>query len=222
MTTVSTTDLKRILVASGNPKKLREFQVLLAPLGIKIIDPVEVGGLNDVDEDQPTFAGNALKKARAAAEQSGMVALADDSGLEVDALNGAPGVKSARYSGEPCDDQRNNDRLLSELSEIPEEERGASFVCALALVRPDGEPIAEVVGTAAGQILFERRGENDFGYDPLFQFSEPGFEITGKSFAELTTAEKASVSHRGRAVRKLAEHLANLNRRETTSSPEQQ
>ena len=204
----SMTRVDRILVASGNPKKLREFTVLLAPLGIDVVDPVEVGGLDEVDEDQPSFAGNALKKARVAAERSGLIALADDSGLEVDALHGAPGVLSARYAGVPCDDARNNEKLLQELKNVPEEDRSARFVCALALVAPDGEVLCEVEGTTNGRILTEARGTRDFGYDPLFQFSEPGFPISGKSFAEISMNDKASVSHRGRAVRKLAEYLA--------------
>ena len=204
MTIESKTVLKRILLASGNPKKLREFRALLAPSGIEIVDPSEVGGLADVVEDLPTFAGNAQKKARAAAANAGMVALADDSGLEVDALDGAPGVRSARFAGEPCDDERNNEKLLEELKGVASDNRGARFVCALALVSPDGTVLAEVSGTVRGQILFERRGDRDFGYDPLFEFSEPGLAATGRSFAELSTDEKASVSHRGRAVRQLA------------------
>ncbi len=207
MTTENKTELKRILLASGNPKKQREFQLLLAPLGIEIVDPSSVGGLADVDEDRPTFAGNAIKKAQAAAASTGMIALADDSGLEVDALGGAPGVRSARFAGEPCDDDRNNEKLLAELEGVAGEHRGARFVCALALVNSDGTVIAAVEGSVRGQILFERRGDRDFGYDPLFEFAEPGLAVTGRSFAELTTDEKASVSHRGRAVRQLASVL---------------
>ncbi|MFT5285335.1 MAG: XTP/dITP diphosphohydrolase [Planctomycetota bacterium] len=202
------TKVDRILVASGNPKKLREFTVLLAPLGIEVVDPVEFGGLDEVDEDQPTFAGNALKKARIAAEKSGIIALADDSGLEVDALDGRPGVFSARYAGTPCDDAKNNAKLIEELAKVEGEARSARFICALALVTPNGEVLCEVEGTVAGQILTEARGTRDFGYDPLFQFAEPGHPITGKSFAEISMEDKASVSHRGRAVHKLAQYLS--------------
>lgn len=199
--------LDRILIASGNVKKLRELEAMLGPLGIEVVTPDAVGGLDEVDEDQPTFAGNAAKKARAAARKTGMVALADDSGLEVAALDGAPGVRSARFAGEPCDDERNNDALLERLAALGEVDRRARFVCALALATPEGELLFEGEGTSEGEILHERRGDRDFGYDPLFLFTEPGSPVTGKSFAELGPEEKASVSHRGRAVRRLADFL---------------
>src|SRR5262245_6925349 len=200
----------RILIATQNPKKRRELEHLLAPLAIEIVTPADVGGLPPVDEDQPTFALNAAKKAVSAARASGEWALADDSGLEVEALHGAPGVRSARYAGEPAVDARNNAKLLRELAGLPEERRGASFVCALALARPDGTLALEVSGEARGRILDAPRGDGDFGYDPLFLFTEPGFAQTGMGFAELTNTEKSAVSHRGRALRALAEGLAAL------------
>lgn len=196
-----------LLLASGNPKKLRELRAALEGSGIVVRVPAEVGGLRDVLEDAPSFAGNAAKKAGAAARASGMWALADDSGLEVDALGGAPGVRSARFAGEPCDDAANNARLLRELERVPEERRGARFVCALALAAPSGEIALAVEGTARGRILFAPRGDGDFGYDPLFLFTEEGYPQTGRGFAELTPGEKQAVSHRGRALRALRERL---------------
>lgn len=197
----------RLLIATHNTKKRRELEALLAPLGIELITPSEVGDLAAVDEDQPTFAGNAAKKAGHAARASGTWALADDSGLEVAALGGAPGVRSARYAGEPADDARNNAKLLAALAGLPAERRQARFVCALALARPDGSLALEVDGQAQGLILEVPRGDGDFGYDPLFLFAEPGFPQTGRGFAELSGSEKSAVSHRGRALRALVERL---------------
>lgn len=200
----------RLLLASGNPKKLKELTALLGPLGIELVVPSEVGGLEEVVEDRPDFAGNAAKKARSAASAKGMWSLADDSGLEVDHLGGAPGVLSARYAGTHGDDAANNARLLRELAGVPRDQRGARFVCALALARPDGTLAAELQGTCRGVILEEERGTHDFGYDPLFEFAEPGNAVTGRAFAELEAADKAAVSHRGRALRELATLLEDL------------
>jgi len=200
----------RLLIATQNRKKLAELEGLLVPLGIELVTPAAVGGLPAVDEDQQTFALNAAKKARSAARASGLWALADDSGLEVDVLGGEPGVRSARWAGEPADDGRNNARLLTALADVPEARRGARFVCALALARPDGTLAHAVEGQARGRILGAPRGDGDFGYDPLFLFTEPGFAQTGRGFAELTGAEKSAVSHRGRALRSLARRLPAL------------
>jgi XTP/dITP diphosphohydrolase len=199
--------LLRLLLASQNRKKLRELELVLAPLGIEVVTPDALGGLAPVDEDEPTFAGNAAKKARSAASAQATWALADDSGLEVDFLGGAPGVRSARYAGEPADDARNNARLLAELADVPDERRGARFVCALALARPDGTLALEVQGEARGRILHAPRGGGDFGYDPLFLFTEPGHPQTGRAFAELAPDEKSAVSHRGRALGLFAARL---------------
>jgi XTP/dITP diphosphohydrolase len=155
-----------------------------------------------------TFLENARKKACSAARASGRRALADDSGLEVEALGGAPGVRSARFAGPEADDQANNELLLERLRGIPAAGRGARFVCALVLVDPGGRTEFEAVGVAQGRILESPRGERDFGYDPLFLFSEPGFPQSGRSFAELDLPEKEQVSHRGRALTELARHLA--------------
>lgn len=208
------TDAVRILLASGNAKKLRELSLLLSGGDVEFVAPASIGGLPDVVEDRPDFRGNAAKKAVSAALHARMWALADDSGLEVDALGGAPGVLSARFAGAHGDDAANNRVLLERMARVPDSERGARFVCALALARPDGTIALEVEGTARGTILREPRGTHDFGYDPLFLFTEPGFAVTGRGFAELDAAEKASVSHRGRALRELAAKLFVLLRAE--------
>lgn len=196
---------QRLLLASDNPKKRAELMALLEGRGVELLTPRDIGGLPAVEEDAPTFADNAAKKARAAALASKLWCLADDSGLEVEALGGAPGVHSARYAGIHGDDARNNARLLEQLRPFSSEQRGARFVCSLALARPDGEIALAVEGTACGRILGAPRGTRDFGYDPLFLFTEPGFAETGRGFAELEPAEKARVSHRGRAIRMLLE-----------------
>jgi XTP/dITP diphosphohydrolase len=199
-----------LLLASNNAKKHRELSAMLGSLGIVVVLPRDVGGIDEVVEDQPTFRGNAAKKAVSAARSSGRWALADDSGLEVDALGGAPGVQSARFAGRHGDDAANNALLLERLSAVPEPRRTARFVCALALARPDGSLALQVEGLARGRILFEPRGDGDFGYDPLFLFTEPGFPQTGRGFAELAHAEKAEISHRGRALRELVQRLREL------------
>jgi XTP/dITP diphosphohydrolase len=202
----------RLLLGSHNKKKHAEFAAALGPLGYEVLLPKDVGGLEDVVEDGRTFRENAAKKARAAARSSGLWALADDSGLEVDALGGEPGVRSARFAGVHGDDAANNALLVRKLAEVEDERRGAQFVCALALARPDGTLVLEVQGLARGRILHAPRGAGDFGYDPLFLFTEPGFPQTGRGFAELAPAEKLAISHRGRALRLLLEGLSKLPR----------
>lgn len=196
-----------LLLATGNAHKVVELRALLEPMGIGVLVPSDVGGLPTVDEDGESFASNAERKARAAARAVNRWCLADDSGLEVDRLGGAPGVHSARYAGEHGDAGANNARLLAELEGVPEEQRGARFVCALALARPDGEIECVVEGEACGRILEAPRGDGGFGYDPLFLFTEPGHSASGTCFAELTLEEKDAVSHRGRASRALVERL---------------
>ena len=190
-----------LVLASGNAKKLAELRRVVAPLGAVVLSPADVGGLPEVIEDGATFAANAAKKARRAALACGRLALADDSGLCVDALGGAPGVFSARYAGTHGDDEANNAKLLRELRAA--DDRGAAFRCALALATPHGEIAAETEGEVRGSILEERIGEGGFGYDPLFELVEPGHALHGRPFATLTPEEKASVSHRGRALRAL-------------------
>ncbi len=197
-----------LLLATGNPKKIEELRRLLQPLGVGLLTPDDVGGIPEVEEDAPTFAGNAEKKARAAALTTGRWCLADDSGLEVEHLNGAPGVRSARFAGSHGDTAANNARLLEELQGIPTERRGARFVCSLALARPDGDLECAFEGTSVGRILEAARGDGGFGYDPLFLFVEEGHTATGRAFAELTVEEKGVVSHRGRALVQLADYLA--------------
>ncbi len=197
----------KVLLATNNAHKQRELLELLAPLGIAVVTPAEVGGLPEVLEDRPTFAANASKKAVSAARERRMWALADDSGLLVDHLGGAPGVRSARWAGAHGDDAANNAKLLRELSGVPSERRGARFQATLALADPDGDVVLVVEGEARGRILEAPRGASGFGYDPLFCFAEPGLPQTGRTFAELSGADKSAVSHRGRALRSLARCL---------------
>jgi len=196
-----------LLVATTNQGKFAEVQAFLKSLPLTILSLKSLGRWPAVVEDGTTFTENALKKARALAEYSGRLTLADDSGLEVDALNGAPGIYSARYGGEAGDDDKNNERLLRELQGIAEAKRGARFVCALALCAPESRGMKEwtVRESCEGRIAFELRGQNGFGYDPLFFY--PPF---GKTFGEIDRETKATVSHRGKALKKLAEMLPSL------------
>jgi XTP/dITP diphosphohydrolase len=197
----------RVLVASRNAKKLEEMRRILA----EHLDGVEVVGLDDVTafdepvEDQPTFEGNALLKARAGVAATGLPTLADDSGLCVDALNGMPGVLSARWSGPPKSDERNNELLLAQLHDVPDERRTAHFACAVALVHPDGRELV-VEGRMDGTVVREVRGSGGFGYDVLFVADDR----PGLTTAELTREDKDAVSHRGRALREIAPLVASL------------
>lgn len=188
---------RTILLASRNAGKIREIRGALAGLPVEI---VVRGDLPDVLEDGATFQENARKKAVAAARFAGEWALADDSGLEVDALGGAPGVRSARWSG--AGPEGNNDRLLKELEGVPLERRTARFRAAVAVAAPDGSIVAEAEGVCDGVIGFERRGKEGFGYDPLFIVPH-----LGRTMAELAPEEKNALSHRGRALRALREVL---------------
>ncbi|NQD35831.1 RdgB/HAM1 family non-canonical purine NTP pyrophosphatase [Permianibacter sp. IMCC34836] len=193
---------QRIVLASGNAGKIRELTELLAPLGLQIVSQRELG-VDDADETGLSFIENAILKARHAARLTGLPALADDSGLEVDALAGAPGIYSARYAGLPSDDAANNAKLLAALKDVPEAQRGARFCCVLAFVLHADDPtplIAE--GYWNGRILHEPRGANGFGYDPLFWVPE-----TQCASAELSKADKGQRSHRGQALRALLERL---------------
>ena len=181
-------------MATGNPGKIREIARLLEGLGIEVVAQSEFG-VEDADETGTTFAENSLIKARHAAEATGLPAIADDSGLAVDALGGAPGVYSARYAGDGGD-RANNDKLLEALAD--ETDRGAAFHCVATFLEPGGEPLV-AEGEWRGTILREARGEGGFGYDPLFYVPE-----CGCSSAELSAAEKNARSHRGQALRKLA------------------
>lgn len=188
------------LIATHNLKKRDELQRILSPLGIHVLTADEAGvDLTDVEETGTTFKENALLKARSGAKEGNMPCIADDSGLCVDALGGAPGVYSARYAGEHGNDAKNNAKLLDALSDVPTEKRTAQFVSCVACVFPDGRELT-VQGEVKGVIGYQPKGENGFGYDPLFYVGE-------RSFAEFTSAEKDAVSHRGNALRKLAKEL---------------
>lgn len=188
------------LIATHNLKKRDELQRILSPLGITVLTADEAGvDLTDVEETGTTFEENALLKARSGAKEGNMPCIADDSGLCVDALDGAPGVYSARFAGEHGNDPKNNQKLLDLLKDVPKEERTARFVSAVACVFPDGRELT-VRGTCEGLIGYAPKGENGFGYDPLFYRGE-------RTFAEFSAAEKDAVSHRGNALRKLTEEL---------------
>ena len=191
-----------LILASGNAGKLREFHQLLAPLGLDVRPQAEYD-VPEVEETGLTFVENALLKAREASRVSGLPALADDSGLEVDALNGAPGIYSARFAGEPKSDERNNARLLERLAEVPEGQRTGRYWCVLVYLRHAEDPVPLIVQRSwEGEILAHPRGEGGFGYDPLFWLPEQGMSV-----AELSSAEKNRLSHRGRALQALVEAL---------------
>ena len=192
--------ITRLVLASGNEGKLREFRRLLSPLGIDVVAQRALG-IADAEEPHHTFIENALAKARHASACAGLPALADDSGICVDVLDGAPGVLSARYAGEPRSDARNNARLLADLAGMAQ--RNAHYYCVLALVRKadDPEPMfAE--GRWDGRVIDVARGDGGFGYDPLFEDPQSG--MTG---AEIPLAQKNEVSHRGKAMRALIAQL---------------
>ncbi len=197
----SLTQISRLVLASGNEGKLREFRRLLAPLGIDVVTQASLG-IPEADEPHVTFVENALAKARHASARAGLPALADDSGVCVAALGGAPGVQSARYAGEPKSDARNNARLVQALAGVAD--RRAHYACVLVLVRrpDDPEPIV-AEGRWHGRIVDVPRGSGGFGYDPHFEDLETG--LTG---AELPLERKNALSHRGKALRVLIERLA--------------
>ena len=188
---------KKIVMATGNPGKIREIARLLEGLGVEIVAQSDLG-VPDADETGTTFAENSLIKAQHAADATGLPAIADDSGLSVDALDGAPGVYSARYAGD-AGDQANNDKLLAALEGV--ENRGAAFHCVATYVAPGEEPLV-ATGEWRGEILHARRGDGGFGYDPVFFVPE-----CACSSAELPAEEKNRRSHRGQALRKLVELL---------------
>jgi XTP/dITP diphosphohydrolase len=191
--------LERIVLASGNPGKLGEFRELLGGLGITLIPQSELG-IDDADETGLTFVENALIKARHASRASGLPALADDSGLCVDALGGAPGLRSARYAGPQADSQANIARLLQAMQGVAEPQRGAHFVCVLALLRHADDPDPVLArGSWRGRVLEAPEGLGGFGYDPVF--FDPA---SGRSAASLPPERKHRASHRGRALRRLA------------------
>ncbi|MCQ2513525.1 MAG: XTP/dITP diphosphatase [Ruminococcus sp.] len=188
------------IIATNNAKKLKELSRILNPLGINAVSAREVGvNLDEVEETGTTFEENAFLKANAAFTKTNMPAIADDSGLCVDALDGRPGIFSARYSGENATDESNYLKLLDEMKDVPANERTAYFNCSICCILPDGNKI-EVNGKCFGEIAFEPNGNGGFGYDPVFM-------CNGKNFAELSAEEKDAVSHRGQALKKLKEEL---------------
>lgn len=192
---------RRLLVATNNAGKAKEFGELFGS-GWTVLTLKDLPEKLETVEDGDSFAANARKKALEGSEKFDGVVLADDSGLEVDVLDGAPGIYSARYSGEPKSDSRNNEKLLGALINVPDDRRGAQFHCALALASR-GKILAEFEGICRGYILHQARGGHGFGYDPLFQAE--GF---GQSFAEMGSDEKHRISHRGKAMEKMREWLS--------------
>lgn len=192
----------KVVLASNNPGKLRELDAVLRPMGWELVTQGSLG-VSEAEETGTTFEANALLKARHAAACTGLAALADDSGIEVDALDGRPGVYSARYAGPQCDDEANNRLLLQELEGVPEDRRSARYQCVIALVRDAGDRNPLIArGAWEGRILDAPRGHNGFGYDPLFYVPTHGC-----ASAELDPDVKNAISHRGAALRALVEQL---------------
>lgn len=195
------------IIATHNMKKRDELQRILSPLGIRVLLAEEAGvELSDVEETGTTFEENAFLKAESGCRESGMPCLADDSGIAVDYLGGAPGVYSARYAGEPCDDDANNAKLFRELDGVPDEQRGAAYVSVVCCVYPDGRKLF-ARGECRGYIGHDLIGNGGFGYDPMFYPVEYNGE---KTMAQLTAAEKDAISHRGKAVREIAKQIGEI------------
>ena len=191
-----------ICAATNNAGKLKELRRILESQGHTVKSQKELGISLEPEENGATFAENARIKAEAICKASGIATVADDSGLAVDALNGAPGVYSARYCGVHGDDEANNDKLLDAMREVPAGRRGAKFVSAVCLMLPGGRSLT-CMGECPGRIGFERKGTNGFGYDPLFEVESFGW----RSYAQLSDEEKDQISHRGRALAELREQL---------------
>jgi len=186
---------RQIVIATANPGKLREILAVMGDLPVAWVSLCDLPAVDEPVEDGTTFAANARLKARYYARVTGLWSLADDSGLEVDALGGDPGVRSARYAGEPCDDAANNAKMIGELTGVPAEKRTARFRCAIALAGPD-DVLAEAEGKIEGVIVDAPRGENGFGYDPHFLVPS-----LGKTTAQIAPEHKNEISHRGNALR---------------------
>lgn len=193
--------MSRIIFATGNAGKMKEIRKIMADLGMEILSMKEAGVKVEPDENGTTYEENALIKARAVAALTDDIVLADDSGLEIDYLNKEPGIYSARYMGEDTSYRIKNANLIERLEGVPDEQRTARFVCAIAAVLPDGRELT-TRATIEGRIGYEEKGENGFGYDPIFYFPEKG-----KTTAELTEEEKNEVSHRGKALELMKEEL---------------
>jgi XTP/dITP diphosphohydrolase len=202
---MSQCEQRTLVLASRNRKKLREMSELCNGLDLRVVGAGDFPEAPEVEETGHTFAENAALKAAAVASATGHWTVADDSGLAVDALNGSPGVYSARYAGSQANDGENNERLLSELRDVPDPRRGAAFICCLALADPAGRIRVQVQGRCRGRLLHEPRGQNGFGYDPLFWIAE-----YHQTFAELSLAVKSVLSHRARAFERIRPELARL------------
>lgn len=190
----------KFIIASNNLKKLKELERILNPLGLNAFTAKQEGIiLDEVEETGSTFAENAFLKAQAAFKKTGLPSVADDSGLSVDALNGRPGVYTARYAGENATDEENYLKLLDELKDVPEDKRTAHFTSAICCILPDGTKI-EAEGVCDGKIAFKPCGNGGFGYDPVFMYGS-------KSYAQLSDEEKDLISHRGKALRQLKAEL---------------
>ena len=196
--------MKQIIIATKNKGKAKDFEALFGPLGYKVLTLHDVAEEMDVEETGSTFEENALLKATALADHLQTMVISDDSGLEVDALDGRPGIYSARYAGEEKSDEANIDKVLEELKDVEEADRTARFVCAIAVASPTMEPVT-VRGTCEGVIARERKGSNGFGYDPIFFVPSEN-----KMMAELSAEEKGAISHRGNALKKLSSKLTDF------------
>lgn len=192
--------MKQVVIATKNKGKAKDFEAIFAPLGYEVLTLFDVAPDMEIEETGTTFEENAILKAEAVAKRLNTFVIADDSGLQIDALNGEPGVYSARYAGDH-DDEANIKKVLENLEGVPEEKRTARFCCCLAITGPVHKT-ETVFGTCEGVIITEKRGNNGFGYDPIFFV--PSMERT---MAQMTAEEKGSISHRGNAIRKLAEEL---------------
>lgn len=195
--------MKQVVIATKNKGKAKDFEALFAPLGYEVVTMFDVAPDLEIEETGTTFEENAVLKAETLAKQLNTIVIADDSGLAVDALNGEPGVYSARYAGNH-DDEANIVKVLEKLQGVPTEKRTARFYCALAIAGPDMETTT-LFGTCEGFILEEKRGTNGFGYDPIFFV-----QALNRAMAELSPEEKGSISHRGNAIRQLKEKLPTL------------
>lgn len=196
--------MQKVVLATGNPGKVRELADLLADFGLDVVAQTKLG-VDSAEETGLTFIENAILKARHAAQITGLPAIADDSGLAVDALGGAPGIYSARYAGQDASDRQNLDKLLVALKDVPQGGRGAQFHCVLVYLRHAKDPTPRVFhGNWAGNITLQPAGEGGFGYDPIFYVPE-----LGRSAAELSREEKSAVSHRGKALKLMLEAMRN-------------
>lgn len=193
--------METVIIASGNQGKLKEFKELMKDLAVEVKSLKDFPEIGDIEENGTSFAENAYIKAKAVYEATGCLSIADDSGLEVDALDGAPGIYSARYAGENKDDKANNEKLLKEMDAVPNEKRGAQFHCAIVAIDKEGRRY-DAEGIVRGEILRVPQGDNGFGYDPLFYIEE-----FGRTTAELSMDEKNKISHRGKAVRQIVDIL---------------